>query len=81
MRKVKVQLISDDDPKVFDAETGEDLTANCNRIEILPGRVASILVRGEDGLLVLDTETNDRPLTQEYQVVEISGRWLGRGQE
>ncbi len=78
MKRAKIQLISDDDPKVFDADTGEDITARCPKITILPGRTCQIYTMDQDGGYVFN-EKKDAILEEEYEVVEISGRWLRRG--
>jgi len=79
-KRCKVQLISDDDPKVFDADTGEDITSRCREISILPGRNCRILTVHQDGGYVFN-EKKDALLEEEYEVVEISGRWVRRGYE
>ena len=77
-KRCKVQLISDDDPHVFDYTTGEDITSRCRVISILPGRTCQILTVDQDGGYIFD-EAKTAILEETYDVVEIHGRWLRRG--
>jgi hypothetical protein len=63
VRKVRVRLRAGDDPHVFDAETGEELS--CNVLEIRGGK-ATISYAWYDG---------DALKVAEAEVVRIEGIW------
>ena len=79
MPKLKVQFVSDDDPKVFRVDTGEDVTNRVLKIEILPGRTATVLFRDNEDNIVRDKESPDLQILQEdWEIVEVSGIWRSR---
>lgn len=75
--RLKVQLVRMRDPRVFDLDTGEDVTDLVYEITIHPATraVASLYVRDTDGKIVIDRYLREAVVVH-APVVEISGEWV-----
>lgn len=78
---VRVVLLEDQDPKVYDAKTGGDVSRHCRTITICPAQeaFAEMLHVDESGRHFLDPETQE-PALYRARVLSIraEGAWSAR---
>jgi len=72
---LRVELMPDQDPKVYDNDSGEEVTNRCRTITIHPGRYADAVLfkLDSDGKKRFD-EARD-PVVEAVPVVRIAGVW------
>lgn len=75
--RVRVELLPDRDPRIYDADTEEEVTLRCREIVICPCREATAtLLLLRDGKPYVSHRAGRHDLaTEEAEVVAISGTW------
>jgi hypothetical protein len=78
---VRVELLPGEDPRVYDAITGEDLTHRCLRLELLPHRegLATLLLHRDGKPYLVRIGGDDAPATESRAIAAVSGTWENRG--